>query len=864
MREMYANYRARSTCDWLFSLGSYHQWVSAKGSPLLWISGSPGTGKSTLCSAIIDDLRKHERKGDMIPFSFLGFSRDRSDAAQYLLRTLTYQLREYQQSVIHECISPTIAGDIEQIPRPMLRGDFQLELRRLFASVEKQARIFLILDGLDRDEWIKEIVMAEIGEANVTRRGPDKFRCAIATRDPLEALSHSIPVASLNLDIESGVRRDMQTFAMGRLAEVAAKCATYRGSTASLATRLFCRANGVFLWVALAMERLDRMEHLGDLARAIESIPSTVDGIYEEELRAVPSHKLDAIQRIFSWLTVADRPLRLSELQEALAVEMDLSRLTAHRVGHVAEFESQSPHRHISGLCGNFVTIAETGVVRLRHPTLRTYLLFTKERSRPSRHPILEAHELLARTCLVLLNTAAKHSASNLGITPPRSETAEITSSLTKYAAANWLLHYRSAETYSRILAGTLQRYLFLTLDHACEYLELSPSGRSVQKTNAILRIAASHGLESLTRICLETGTDPGAGSCNRCETPFDLAVAGGHMDAANVLLKHVISSASQPRYDTEEMLHLAVASGLTDMVKILLRHGANVNGVEYGSGRTLLHNAAAAGNWELVALLMDNNADVNAVVPITLETPLHLAAAHGHLQVVRYLVDGRNASTREVETYDSIVQQQYYQSWTDELLSEDGEAATLVWEVGARDSAEDHLEKLFSWSGRYSKINTRTVEALTALDLAASRGHENVVRFLLERGSTLQKPKFAPYTALLAAVENGHMATVKLLLAAGLDMHQGFERLGAALKHASKQGHDDVADLLVWLYFNAEISGNENLQWSVLCVPTKSRHTVVRDSIQKTRGNKNQTRHTAQARSFPLISTKLAERPRG
>lgn len=862
-KEMYAKERARSTLDWLFSLEKYNQWVSAMDSPVLWISGSPGTGKSTLCSAIIDDLRKHEQKWDTIAFSFLDDSQDRFDAAHYVLRTLTCQLRKHQKFTIHGCVSLAAHSETEKISRPMLQEDFQLETRRVLAGVEKQARIFLILDGLDRDEWIKEVVMAEVGEANLTRKGHNKFRCVIATQDSLKATSSHCRVISLNLDFEPGVRRDLEIFAIGGLADVAAKYPTYGGSTESLATRLCYRANGVFLWVALALERLGRMETLADLAKAIESIPSTIDGIYQEELRSIPSHNVDAVQNIFSWVTVANRPLRLSELEEALALETDLSHLSAHRAGTVAQFESQSPQRDICRLCGGLVSIAETGVVRLRHPSLRSYLLSTKGSSGPPRYPVLEAHELLARTCLNLLNPTAKRNASIFGIISSPSGNAALTSSLTNYAAANWSLHYRLAETYSKILAGTLQRCLVLTLDHACEYFKISPNSRYVQIANTTLRISASYGLVSLTRMCLETGTDPDAGSCNHCKTPFALAAAGGHLEAANVLLKHAFSSASQARYDTEEMLHLAVASGLTDMVKILLRHGAKVDSVNHDSGRTLLHSAAASGDWKLVGLLMDYNADVNVVDPITLETPLHLAAIQGHLQVVRYLVDGRNASANEVETYDSIVQQPYYQSWTDGLLSEDGHTETLVWELGARDSAEDHLEKLLSWSGRYSNINMCTVGALTALDLAASRGHENVVRFLLERGATLQKSKSAPYTALQAAAENGHMATVKLLLAAGADMHQRFERLGVTLKHASKKGHDDVADLLVWHYFNAEISGRKSFQRPVHYVPTKSHHTVVRDSIQKTQANKNWTKRSAQSKVFPRLSTRLAERPK-
>lgn len=858
MKEFYARDRAKATCEWLFSLEKYERWVMAEDAPLLWISGSRGTGKSTLCSAIIDSLRRHEQKCDRIAFSFVEDSLGRFDVAQSVLKTLTYQLLEHQQAESLGILAH--ATNTKELSRPIMREDFRRQLRRILASVEKQARVFLILDGLDCNEWIKEVIMAEVGEANLTRKGHTRFRCTIATQDLLEATLSHFCVTHLNLDVEPGVRRDLQKFTTGGLADVAAKYATQRESTTSLAARLECRANGVFLWAALALEVLDQMQNAGDLANAIESIPSTVDGIYQERLRAIPPQNVDTVQKIFSWLTVAIRPLRLSELTEALAVDTNLSHLPAHRAEAAVSVETQNPHRDIPHLCGNLVTIAETGAVRLRHPSLRKYLFFAKGPLGNPRSTILEAHELIARTCLVLLTSDSKKNASMFGFRSSSLGTAEALSSLTDYAAANWLLHYRLAETHSRLLPGTLHGCLSVMLNYACGYLNLSSGERSVQIAHTILRISASQGLVSLTRMCLEMGTNLEAGSCNKCKTPLALAAAGGHVEATHVLLQHAVSSVSPMPYDIEKLLHLAVASGLTDIAKTLLRDGAKVNTVDHDSGRNLLHNAAASGNWELVALLMDYNADVNAVDPTTLETPLHLGALNGHLQVVRYLVDGRDASAKELAAYDSIVKQPYYQSWTDELLSEDEKAGALIWEVGARDSAEEHLERLLSWSRRYADVNMRTVSALTAMDLAASKGHENVVRFLLERGAMLRKAKSAPCTALQAAVENGHMGTVKLLLAAGADMHQKFEKLGATLKHASKKGHDDVADLLVWHYFNTEIFGNESFQWPMLCVPTKSRHTVVRDSIQKTQGNTLRTKRASQPRSFPRISSTLAE----
>ena len=257
----------------------------------------------------------------------------------------------------------------------------------------------------------------------------------------------------------------------------------------------------------------------------------------------------------------------------------------------------------------------------------------------------------------------------------------------------------------------------------------------------------------------------------------------------------------------------------------------------------------------------MSYNANVNIVIPTTQETPLHLAAAHGYIHVVKYLVDGRDPSVRELELYDSIVQQPYYQSWTEDLLMNEGTAESILWEVEARDTAEEHMGKLRSCSARYSNIDLRTSTGRTALDLAAANGYDDVVRFLLERGADIKNERDSQCTALQAAVENGHLENVKLLLAAGASMCQRNERLAPTLRHASKKGHDAVADFIVWLCFNEELSAKQS-SWPVLCLPTKTTNTVVRDTIQKTKLSTEFSKLSTHNRFVQRLS-KLAERPK-
>lgn len=761
------------------------------------------------------------------------------------------------QAIIPERLLRSIIKESEKLTDPMSLEHFQRHLRAIFISVDTHARVVFILDGLDDDEGVKKVIMHEILRANRSREKSHILRCVMSSRFACEARISREDIIQIDVSTEPGVQQDMLKFASTRLASISRTSPKQMVPVTALAKQLCSRAKGTFLWLALAIEDIQRMESRPNLLQIVDLLPASIDAFYQRALQQISSQDVETAQRVFSWLTVANRLLYLPELLEALAVGTDHCQLPEQPPSIRQELRLPKTQAGINRICGGLVTITKEGIVRLRHPTLRDYLLTADETSDNSRHPILAAHELLAQACLSLLSSVMRVEASSaLTYTTPAQQLGRgVTSTLTNYAAANWSVHYRLSETYSRMLAGTLQRCLNITLDYDCRSFSIPNSGRSFQIANTTLRISASYGLVSLTQLCLEMGADLNGGSCVLCETPFQIAAGGRHSEAANLLLQEIPHPAPRTRYNQEKMIHLAVARGLEDVAKSLLECGSKVDVAELGSGKTLLHVAAESGNLNIVKLLMGYNANVNAIIPTTQETPLHLAAVHGYMHIVQYLVDGRDPSMRELELYNSIVQQPYYQSWTEDLLTNEGKTSSILWEVDARDSAEEHISQLRSWSTRYSNFSLRTSEGLTALDLAASEGHDDVVRFLLERGANFTSEGGIRSIALQAAVANGHMETVKLLLVAGADMHQEFDGLAPTLQHASKKGHDEVADFVVWHCFNAELSAKQ-FPSPVRCLPSKTSNTVVRDAIQKFSKLGTHTR-------FAQRSSKLAERPK-
>uniref|UniRef100_A0A8C6MFT4 Ankyrin repeat and sterile alpha motif domain containing 6 n=1 Tax=Nothobranchius furzeri TaxID=105023 RepID=A0A8C6MFT4_NOTFU len=88
--------------------------------------------------------------------------------------------------------------------------------------------------------------------------------------------------------------------------------------------------------------------------------------------------------------------------------------------------------------------------------------------------------------------------------------------------------------------------------------------------------------------------------------------------------------------------------------------------------------------------------------------------------------------------------------------------------------------------------------EGNTALQFASASGHENLVRFLLRKGASVDSRNNCGWTPLMQAARSGHLTVAHILLENGADKN-GRNRLGASvLTMAARGGHVHVVKLLL------------------------------------------------------------------
>ena len=319
-------------------------------------------------------------------------------------------------------------------------------------------------------------------------------------------------------------------------------------------------------------------------------------------------HSKDAF-KILQWLAYSARPLRIEEVAEVVAVDIEGD----------SRFDPENrlrEPRDVLTICSSLVTTAASNIrsddgdpfegeeLRLAHFSVKEYLVSDRVQTGPaSRYSIKKhAHDYIAQTCLAYLlhfRGPTLLTSNNIDEFP-----------LGRYAARYWTQHAREAgnETNS-ILVQQLSMDLFLSKRDAyanCVRL-FNPNSYGSDMTMTFesitppLYYASLTGLLGQVQELLEKGADVNA--------------QGGEYGNA---------------------LQAASCQGHDQVVERLLEKGADVNaqGGEFGNA---LQAASWGGHDQVVERLLEKGADVNAQGG-EFGNALQAASEQGHDQVVERL----------------------------------------------------------------------------------------------------------------------------------------------------------------------------------------------------------------------------------
>jgi hypothetical protein len=390
--------------------------------------------------------------------------------------------------------------------------------------------------------------------------------------------------------------------------------------------------------------------------RTLNELPESLDETYERILKEIKKPNRGLAQRVLQCLVVAIRPLRVTELAEVLAVDMDDSE-GIPRLNADWRWEDQEQALLIA--CSSLIAIVEDGysrVVQFSHFSVKEFLTSSRLSVASGevsayRIDLENAHTILVQACLGVLLQTHHEIDGNTSEDHP----------LAIYAAEHWTTHAQFGEVSSRAQKG--MEYLFnpdklhfkvwlklYDIDvgpHSSESATFSwfaPGSKDDATPLYYAAFCGFHGLVQHLIVKYPQDVNADGGYYMR---PVIAALAGEHFQTADLLRHNGSDPHVQGRYKSIP-IHSAANMGNFDVVQKLIEWDADVDAVDE-DGWTPLYWASRGLRFKdgsVLRLLLERGADVNARAGRDPGaggdgfTPLHRASSYRAPEVVRLLLE--------------------------------------------------------------------------------------------------------------------------------------------------------------------------------------------------------------------------------
>ena len=668
--------RLAGTGKWLLESGTFHDWRDKVGSEILWLRGTPGSGKTNLISLVIDDLQ--ETFPDATTYFYCSYSsRERSEITP-ILRSLLRQLYSNTSGAnpIHRLYEDR---ERDGFVREDLTLQETLDLIKL-SLLESPAprRNFIVLDGLDECDPSSVTQMIQAFKTFIS--DPRTFvKIIIGSRESADIHLHLEGCSTVNVGPDEN-SSDIDAFITHEIDKSIKERRLLRGQVnnevrKSITAMLLEASEGMFLWVRLQIDNICQAKRRSDLRAALHELPRGLEDSYENIfyriLSQIPQYAVFA-ERIFKWMLYSVEPLTAQAISVAISVEADGSVCDPVDIPLMID------------ICQNLIWFdQERQELAFIHSTTQAFLARKYESERP--------HTYLARVCLMTLLLHGDATA----VSPQLSWHS---SDFIVYVNKVWPIHSARADEHAPDLM-TIE-YRFMT--HVQRYSRWMQCFQLYHKgTKSILpRSGQNYFIKTLTT------------SITKGRTPSALVSASyfGLVRVVQNLLR--LPKHSPFLDDAGRALHVASEAGHASVIALILKAGLVNADIRTSHGMSAAHRAAYMGHLPVMALLFKfGSCDINVVNDFGM-TPLLFAIEAGREDMALNLLEVPCINTS--------------QRMTNTGGKSDFDALALASANG--------LHNVVSRLSTMKKVNLDTRDDIgrTPLMLAALHGHHKVLRRLL------------------------------------------------------------------------------------------------------------------------------------
>ncbi|KAL9607938.1 MAG: hypothetical protein Q9167_007199 [Letrouitia subvulpina] len=565
----------------------------------------------------------------------------------------------------------------------------------------------------------------------------------------------------------------------------------FRDLFEAIKEEILSRASGIFLWVALVVQILNKEYDHGRvhaLRRRLRELPDGLDKLFEDILTRDQENKEELILCL-QWILYATRPLKREELYYAILSGTDNEALAT---SNTETYTAQDMERFILSCSKGLAetTKSKAATVQFIHESVRDFLL-GKNGFNMLKFELGsgQSHERLKQCCCVYIKVdISDYLSPETELPVAKSTEAKDLRVLVSrkfpfldYVVRNVFFHADSANSQGISQKAFVERFALSDWILFNNLFEKHQVRRYTSETS-LTYILAKQNLCSLTWTQLMGGlcADAAARCFKTSSYTAPLYVALAETGASEDMIRHFLLPVTQTtnndgRIDdgqsnfSFDYQQTAIETIISNKPKLNIR-----------KRQSLIGWAASNGHEAVVRLLLENaNVDPDSK-DIDSRTPLSWAAENGYEAVVRLLLENANVDSDSKDNDDRT---------------------PLSW---AASNGHEAVVSLLLTHGKVY-LNSRDSRGRTPLLQAAFKGKEAVVRLLLGNENVDSDLKDNDdRTPLSWAAENRHEAVVRLLLGnENVDCNKRDIYGNTPLSAAAFRGDEAVVRLLL---------GNENV----------------------------------------------------
>ena len=323
--------RVQGSGDWIHAEPAFESWAK-QATPILWLNGAPGSGKSFLSANIIQYLQQlypqqlQSLEHVSIAYFFCKEYDDDLRSFNKALRSIAYQIC-LQDSVYATHCMETFAINDSLYSMHALWKQLFLDF---FSASSSDSIVMVLIDGLDeadkreRDEFLELLhdiqesdSFAERARIHLIMLGRPEINWDIQ-----QTLGNSVPAISLSAEQTS---YDLHEYVIRSVSKVRLLKQVPQKLRQEVIDILVRGADGMFLWVDFMIKEISsqrRVEQLrGTLSRLPRGLSDTISGVLERFSSTLEEEEIDDLNHLLAWVVCARRQLTLRNLDTVLRVK---------------------------------------------------------------------------------------------------------------------------------------------------------------------------------------------------------------------------------------------------------------------------------------------------------------------------------------------------------------------------------------------------------------------------------------------------------------------------------------------------------------------------------------------------------------